>query len=81
MKKILFLIIASLLVTLSTTAQTLTITAGAYDDGLQTINLSVKDADQVIIQEKEIVYWGYEGYECWSTVNVTESASPLIVAV
>ncbi len=56
-----------------TGAQTLTISAGTYHDSLQTINLSVADADQVIIQEKEIVYWGYEGYECWSTVNVTDN--------
>ncbi len=35
-----------------TGAQTLTIDAGAYSDGLQTISLSVTDAEQVIIQEQ-----------------------------
>ena len=50
--------------------ETLTITAGAYDNGVQTINLSVTDAEQVIVQEKVTDNWGCL---CWPTIKVTDN--------
>lgn len=53
--------------------QTLTIYEGAYDDGLLTIDLSVTDAERVIVQEKDYMDGGQMPIPYWTTICVADN--------
>lgn len=62
-----------------TGAETLTISEGAYNDGLQTINLSVTDAEQVIIQEEDYDNDGQVPIPYWTTICTANNPGAAVI--